>query len=71
MKRAYSYIGAALLFAVLLVSAYLSFDFGGADYSANQVESRRVFGATYMTMNNPFYEIIDDEIRSVIEGHGG
>jgi len=70
VKRTYSYIGAALLFAVLLVSAYLSFDFGGVDYSANQVESRRVFGATYMTMNNPFYEIIDDEIRSVIEGHG-
>jgi len=28
------------------------------------------FGATYMTMNNPFYEIIDDEIRSVLEARG-
>ncbi|MDO4325212.1 MAG: sugar ABC transporter substrate-binding protein [bacterium] len=28
------------------------------------------FGATYMTMNNPFYEIIDDEIRSVLEAKG-
>jgi ribose transport system substrate-binding protein len=28
------------------------------------------FGATYMTMNNPFYEIIDDEIRSMVESRG-
>ncbi len=28
------------------------------------------FGATYMTMNNPFYGIIDDEIRSVLEARG-
>ncbi len=28
------------------------------------------FGATYMTMNNPFYEIIDDEIRSQLEARG-
>lgn len=28
------------------------------------------FGATYMTMNNPFYEIIDDEIRSHLEARG-
>lgn len=30
----------------------------------------RKFGATYMTMNNPFYEIIDDELRSVLEARG-
>lgn len=28
------------------------------------------FGATYMTMNNPFYEIIDNEIRSMVESRG-
>ena len=33
-------------------------------------EGGRRFGATYMTMNNPFYEIIDDEIRSVLESRG-
>lgn len=70
MKPRYLYIGPVLLLAVLLISAYMHFDLNGEDYSANQVESRRVFGATYMTMNNPFYEIVDDEIRSVIEGHG-
>lgn len=33
-------------------------------------EKGRKFGATYMTMNNPFYEIIDDELRSVLEARG-
>lgn len=33
-------------------------------------ETGRKFGATYMTMNNPFYEIIDDEIRSALEARG-
>lgn len=70
MKRSYSYIGAALLLTVLSVSIYLYSDLDRTDYSANQAESRRVFGAVYMTMNNPFYVIVDDEIRSVIEGHG-
>ena len=31
---------------------------------------KQKFGATYMTMNNPFYEIIDDEIRSHLEARG-
>ena len=30
----------------------------------------RKFGATYMTMNNPFYEIMDDEIRNALEANG-
>ncbi len=34
-----------------------------------QKQSRK-FGATYMTMNNPFYEIIDNEIRSEVEAEG-
>ncbi len=33
-------------------------------------ERKHRFGATYMTMNNPFYEIIDDEIRSQLEARG-
>ncbi|NBK96996.1 MAG: sugar ABC transporter substrate-binding protein [Erysipelotrichia bacterium] len=28
------------------------------------------FGATYMTLNNPFFEVINDEIKSVIESNG-
>lgn len=38
--------------------------------AAGDTERGRKFGATYMTMNNPFYEIIDDELRSMIESRG-
>lgn len=37
---------------------------------SSEKEHIRKFGATYMTMNNPFYEIIDDEIRNELEARG-
>ena len=40
------------------------------DYSLRQNEHRRKLGAVYMTLNNPFYEIIDEEIRTIVENHG-
>ena len=40
------------------------------DYSLRQNENRRKLGAVYMTLNNPFYEVIDEEIRTVVENHG-
>ena len=40
------------------------------DYSARQNEHRRKLGAVYMTLNNPFYEVIDEEIRTIVENHG-
>lgn len=40
------------------------------DISANQTEDHIVFGATYMTMNNPFYHILDDHLRADIEAQG-
>lgn len=36
----------------------------------SQSEGRFRIGATYMTMNNPFYSVIDEELRLMIEGHG-
>lgn len=32
-------------------------------------KEHRVFGVTYMTMNNPFYKIINNEILKVVEEH--
>lgn len=29
-----------------------------------------LFGATYMTMNNPFYEVIDEELHNQVEANG-
>ena len=40
------------------------------DYSSWQNEHRRKLGALYMTLNNPFYEVIDEEIRAAVENHG-
>ena len=40
------------------------------DYSARQLEQRRKLGAVYMTLNNPFYEVIDEEIRTAVENRG-
>ena len=40
------------------------------DFSARQNEGRRKLGAVYMTLNNPFYEVVDEEIRTAVENHG-
>ena len=35
-----------------------------------QNENRQIFGATYMTMNNPYYQVLDSKLRSEIEERG-
>ncbi|MBE6102491.1 MAG: sugar ABC transporter substrate-binding protein [Selenomonas ruminantium] len=40
------------------------------DLSARQTEGRRKLGAVYMTLNNPFYEVVDEEIRTAVENRG-
>lgn len=40
------------------------------DFSARQTEGRRKLGAVYMTLNNPFYEVVDEEIRTAVENRG-
>lgn len=40
------------------------------DYSLRQAEHRHKFGAVYMTLNNPFYEIVDEEIRMEVNKRG-
>ena len=57
-------IFAALFVAVLLAGFYVR------DFSAGQKESRRKFGAIYMTMNNPFYRTLDLALRQGIEARG-
>lgn len=57
-----------LLACVLLISVVGIFIHG----SENVVKPKQSlkFGATYMTMNNPFYEVIDNDIRSEVEAQG-
>jgi len=44
--------------------------FLSSDISAKQTEKRVVFGATFMTMNNPYYQVLDSRLRSEIENRG-
>ena len=40
------------------------------DFSRTQRENVHKFGATYMTMNNPFFEVINETIRATVESNG-
>ena len=72
MKGKYiQYLTAIVLVSVLagLLCIHSGFPFS-MDYSARHNEHRRKFGAVYMTLNNPFYEVIDDEMRTAVEKNG-
>ena len=51
-----------LVIAVLLGTVYSSY--------LMPPKTHLVFGATYMTMNNPFYEVINNELKKEIEKEG-
>lgn len=61
--------GFAAAFSLLGAVAFLLFFWTG-DISADQTGDRLVFGATYMTMNNPYYQVLDAQLRSEIETNG-
>lgn len=72
MKGKYiQYLTAIVLVSVLagLLCIHSGFPFS-MDYSARHNEHRKKFGAVYMTLNNPFYEVIDDEMRTAVEKNG-
>lgn len=71
MQYKNSYFAAAAAGFLLLLFSVVYIVFGGqGDVSAFRKESRCVFGVTYMTMNNPYYKVIDENLRSLIEGNG-
>ena len=43
---------------------------GGRDYSLEQKENSRLIGVNYMTMNNEFYKILNEEISNQVEIRG-
>ena len=53
----------------LLATLYLLY-WCPADLSVRQTGEQRVFGATYMTMNNPYFQMLDAQIRGHLELHG-
>jgi len=68
-KREQLFLGFLALMIVLLIAMGLM-QFLGTDLSARQTEGRRKIGAVYMTLNNPFYEVVDEEIRTAVENRG-
>ena len=68
-KRFTSMAVIAAVVIPLLVTAYLLF-WSPIDLSARQTGTQRVFGATYMTMNNPYFQILDAQIQGLLELNG-
>ena len=53
--------------AALMIAGYVVLR---PDISANQKEGSRLIGASYMTMNNEFYEILNEQISHRVEAEG-
>ena len=66
-KKAILCIGYIIVAAICIVSIMLLF------FSRNKNESgkpKKTIGALYMTMNNPYFEVINEEIKAVVESKG-
>lgn len=59
-----------LLVAGMLAAALLPLVWLPGDSSAHQIESQRLIGVTYMTMNNPFYQELDARLQAAVEARG-
>ena len=59
----------AMVVAPLLITVYLLF-LSPNDLSASQTGKQRTFGATYMTMNNPYFQMLDAQIQGLLEVRG-
>ena len=70
IRRKFTYLAAtAAMLVPLLITIYMLF-WSSSDLSARQTEDQRVFGATYMTMNNPYFQVLDTQIRAFVELRG-
>ena len=70
IRRRFASIATIAMAAVpLLITIYLLF-WSSSDLSASRTGNQRVFGATYMTMNNPYFQTLDTQIRALLEIRG-
>ena len=70
LRRKIASFGAIILVMVpLLITVYLLY-WSPNDSSARQTGKQRVFGATYMTMNNPYFQMLDAQIQGLLELNG-
>ena len=59
----------AMVVLPLLITVYLLF-WSPMDLTARKTGQQRVFGATYMTMNNPYFQMLDTQIQGLLELNG-
>ncbi|WP_320127743.1 sugar ABC transporter substrate-binding protein [uncultured Sphaerochaeta sp.] len=57
-----------LFLMILVVCAGMAFAQGSAEKKAD--DGHYLFGATYMTMNNPFFVYLNDGIKGIVEAKG-
>ena len=68
-RRLTSIAAIAMVVTPLLITIYLLF-WSSSDLSASRTGNQRVFGATYMTMNNTYFQMLDTQIRAFLEIRG-
>ncbi|MCI9524441.1 MAG: sugar ABC transporter substrate-binding protein [Erysipelotrichaceae bacterium] len=64
-----AFIAFIIMCSLLLIAAQQLISYGKKEMVFVKPDPIK-FGATYMTLNNPFFEIIDSEMRNVIEANG-
>ena len=64
-----SFAVVAMVAVPLLITVYLLY-WSPNDLSARQTGKQRTFGATYMTMNNPYFQVLDAQIQGLLEING-
>ena len=70
LRRKIASFGAIILVIVpLIITVYLLY-WSPHDSSARQTGKQRVFVATYMTMNNPYFQMLDAQIQVLLELNG-
>lgn len=59
-----------VVFNIAVVGLIFHMEIAGEDYSVDQKENSHLIGMSYMTMNNEFYKIMNEEINARIEAEG-
>ena len=69
-KLLIEFIAVLLVLNISTLVLLLYFLYGKTDNSAAGIRNQEKIGACYMTMNNPFYSILNNEVRAVVEEKG-
>lgn len=59
-----------MVLLVCMGAGLLVLNYSYEDLSLRQNEHRIKFGVVYMTLNNPYYQVVDKEMRAMIEDRG-